>query len=172
MAQSGNSANPNMQAVAIHANAPAERLFVTQYRCWIAGFSIGETFCWDLAWTALLRFVAPDVAKALYNEFHFFAFTLIVQANRSIEWRPNFCRCLCRDEYLALRLVEASQRRDFKEEISAATSLLGADQVQLLIMASRSLAQALKDRRLVLAPIEDSRSIAPPPHPSDRRTLH
>lgn len=173
MARSKSQATPGTQIVAIHADAPAEKLFFAQYRCWMAGYSTRDTYCWDLAWKALLRFVAPDSAKRLYGEFHFFTFTLNEQANRSIGWRPNVCRCLCRDEYLALRLVAASQRDDLDQELSAATGLLGTDQVHVLLMASRSLAQVLKVRRFVLAPINKRPpAIAAMPHTPEGHTLH
>jgi Na+-translocating ferredoxin:NAD+ oxidoreductase RnfC subunit len=56
---------------------------------------------------------------------------------------------------MALRLVAASQRNDLDQELSAATGLLSAHQVHVLLMAIRVLAQALKVRRFVLAPINN-----------------
>lgn len=147
-------ASAGSQVVAIHANAPAERLFFAQYRCLMAGYSTRHPFCWDWAWDVLLRFAAPDSAMELYGKFHFFIRTLNEQASRSIGWRADVCRCLCRDEFLVLRLVAASQQDDFDEEFLAATGLLGTDQVHVLLMASRFLAQALKAQNFVLAPIE------------------
>lgn len=173
MAQCETLARPNMQTVAIHANAAAERFFICQFRCWIAGYSLAETYCWNLAWTALVNVVSPRAAKRIYEAFQSFTYTLTAQARRSIGWRPNVCRCLCRDEFLALQLVAASQRNDAVDETIAAANLLGADDVRLLLSASRSLAQALKMKGFVLAPVEALRpTIAFDAQSSKQRILH
>jgi hypothetical protein len=144
---------PSARIVAIHADAPAENLFFAQFRAWMAGYCSRDIFAWDFAWDALRRCVCEESAKALYSEFHLFARTLNDRAGRAIEWRPDVCRCLYRDEYLALCLVAASQRGDVASEFSAASELLGTDHVHALLMASRSLAQAMKVRKIALSPI-------------------
>ncbi len=159
---------PSARIAAIHVDAPAENLFFAQFRAWMAGYCSRDIFAWDFAWDALRRFVCEESAKALYSEFHLFARTLNARPGRAIEWRPDVCRCLCRDEYLALRLVAASQCGDVASEFSAASELLGTDQVHALLMASRSLAQALKVRRFVLSPIRR----ADGPHEASARLLH
>jgi hypothetical protein len=160
------------ETAAVHADAPAENLFFGQYRYWMAGYSARDRFCWDLAWDALLRFVAPDSAKLIYSEFYLFTRALCEQANRAIGRRPDVCRCLCRDEYLVLALVEASQRKDFVRERSAATELLGTEKVHVLLMASRSLAQTLKVRKFVLAPVERQPAMTTMPQIRQVHTLH
>jgi len=167
----GSHKRPGAQIAAVHADAPAENLFFAQFRYWMAGYASRDIFCWDFAWDALLRFVSEDSAKVLYSEFHLLARTLNAEAKRTIEWRPDVCRCLLRDEYLALCLVAASQRNDFEREFSAAAELLGTDQVHVLIMASRSLAQALKVRRFVLSPIRPVPELATAPHGGHAHTL-
>jgi len=176
----GQHANPRETIAAIHADAPAENLFFAQYRYWMAGYSTRDIFCWDCAWDTLLRFVSRDSAPALYSEFHLFTRTLNEQARRKVEWRPDICRCLCRDEFLALRLVSASQQNDLDEELAAASDLLGADisscrsgvdSVRTLLMASRLLAQALKNRRFVLAPIKRLPPASTLPHTPHGHTL-
>lgn len=162
---------PRNSIAAVHADAPAEHLFFAQYRYWMAGYATRDTFCLDCAWDVLLRFVGQDSAKVLYGEFHLFTRILSKQARRTVGWRPDVCRCLCRDEYLALRLVAASQQGDLEQEIFAATDLLGADTVHALLRASRSLAQALKGRRFVLAPIKRSQSTSVFPHAPHGHTL-
>lgn len=176
----GRHAVPQETIAAIHADAPAENLFFAQYRYWMAGYSTRDIFCWDCAWDALLRFVGREAATALYSEFHLFTRTLHEESCRKIEWRPDICRCLCRDEFLALRLVAASQQNDLQQELSVASDLLGADigvdrlgarKINALVRASRLLAQALKGRRFVLAPIK---RLPPPsalPHTPHGHTL-
>lgn len=167
----GQHAHQGGGATAVHADAPAENLFFAQYRYWMAGYSTRDTFCWDCAWDSLLRFVAQDSAKALYAEFHLFTRTLNEQAQRAVGWRPDVCRCLCRDEYLVLRVVAASQRNDLDQERAAATDLLGADKVQVLLPTSRLLAQALLGNKFVLAPIKRWPS-ATLPHGPQNHFLH
>ncbi|SFJ98849.1 hypothetical protein [Methylocapsa palsarum] len=171
-------ANPVMQRtppVAIHADAPAEKLFITQYRCWTAGYSLCNRTCLNLARVVLQSYVTPCCVNTLYDAFHFFAFTMNTQAQKPIEWRPDACRYLCRDEYLALRLISSSQAGDFNEEVSAATDLLGMDEIHLLVTASRLLAHALKVRGFVFGPAaapEDERSTSTQDAPPSRLTLH
>ena len=99
-------------------------------------------------------FRGPQSAKSLHAEFRLFTQTLNEQSNREIIWRFSACRCLCRDEFLVLRLIAASQRKDARAETFIAAALLGSGDVEALIYASRSLAEALKDNSLTFAPIE------------------
>jgi hypothetical protein len=142
------------QIAAVHANAPAEQLFFTQYRLWMAGYSSRDADYWDCAFDVLLRFAARESAKLLHGEFHLFTRTLNEWASKRIRWRFSACRCLSLDEFLVLRLITASQRKDEDEEIHAATELLGREDVESLLTASRSLAKALHLSHFVLSPIE------------------
>ncbi|MCI0735276.1 MAG: hypothetical protein L0Y50_03215 [Beijerinckiaceae bacterium] len=152
------------EAAAIHALAPAGRLFVAQYRLWLAGYSTHDPVHLDCAFDILLRFVTRDSARVLYSEFHLFMQTLIDQTRRTISWRAGGCRCLCRDEILALRLVAASQSGDLADEVLAASELIANDYVKPFVSASRSLGQALLVKGLLLAPAElDSADEAAPP---------
>ncbi|WP_026607935.1 hypothetical protein [Methylocapsa acidiphila] len=165
-------ARPRAQIAAVHADTPAEHLFFAQFRYWMAGYSLRDISCWDSAWDSLLRFVAEDAAKTLYSEFHLFTRALKSQSERPIRWRPDVCRCLLRDEYLALCLVSASQRNERAREFSAAAELLATDQVHVLLMASRSLAQALLVRRFLLAPGNHASEWGTEPRASHTRQLH
>jgi len=152
------------EAAAIHALAPAGRLFVAQYRLWLAGYSPNDPVYLDCAIVILLRFVMRESARVLYSEFHLFMQTLIDQTRRTVSWRAGGCRCLCRDEILSLRLVAASQSEDLTEEILAASELIANDYVKPLVSVSRSLGQALLVTGLLLAPVElDSAGEAAPP---------
>jgi hypothetical protein len=142
------------QIVAVHAEAPAERLFFGQYRLWMAAHSSRDPLYLDYAFKALLNFVACDAAKELFCEFSWFTGTLTEQTRRPIGWRLSRCRCLCRDEFLALCLVAASQRNDLAGQHAAASGLLGTEYVTPLLTASGSLAQALEFRGFILAPVE------------------
>lgn len=156
---------------AVHADAPAERLFFAQYRLWMAGHASGDTDYWDCALDVLLRFTSPESAKILCGEFHQFTCTLNKRARKEILWRFSACRCLCMDEFLVLRLVAASQRKDHDEENLAAMSLLGSADAGVILRASRSLAEALQLCHFVLAPIERLPVIENLPHAPQSYTL-
>jgi hypothetical protein len=138
---------------AVHADAPAEHLFFAQYRHWMAGYATRDIFCWDRAWNALLRFLPPESAKAVYSEFHLFTRVLNQGSQRAIGWRPDVCRCLCEDEFCVLNLVTASQQSDFEKEFLAAAELVGLNQVPALLRVSRSLAQTLQAANFLLEPV-------------------
>jgi hypothetical protein len=160
------------EIAAVHAEAPAERLFFAQYRLWMAGYCAGDPLYWECAFDVLLRFVARDSARILHGQFHLFTRTLNEQARKEIHWCSSICRCLCRDEFLVLRLVAASQRKDQDAEYRAATDLLGSEDIGALLMASRSLAQALQFRSFVLAPIERVFTTPNVPHLPHGQSLH
>lgn len=156
--------------VAVHADRPAEHLFFAQYRHWMAGYATGDIFAWDCAWDALLKFVPFNAARVLYAEFHLFARSLTETAGKSCGWRPDVCRCICRDEYFVLMLVGASQRQDADGETRAMTALTGAE-TPALAAASRRLADLLKRYDLVFAPIR-SPGATPARLTSDGHTMH
>lgn len=142
------------EAAAIHALAPAGRLFVAQYRLWLAGNSTHDLAHLDCAIDILLHFVTRESVRVLHSEFHLFMQTLMDQTRRTVTWRAEGCRCLCRDEILALRLVAASQIGDLAEEVLAASELIANDYVKPFVSASRSLGQALLVKGLLLVPVE------------------
>jgi hypothetical protein len=159
------------QISAVHADAPAERIFFAQYRLWMAGYSARDPDYWECAFAILLRFAAPELAKILHGKFRLFTQTLNERTRREIMWRFSACRCLCRDEFLVLRLVAASQRKDENAETLAAPALLGGGDVEDLLHASRSLATALQANGFTLAPIERLPIVASAPHAPHSYTL-
>jgi hypothetical protein len=161
----------SQKVAAVHADRPAENLFFAQYRHWMAGYATGDIFCWDCAWDSLLNFVPRELAEALYSDFHLFARALTREAGRVPGWRPDVCRCLCVDEFLALKLVAASQRGDMIEECKVAAALIGDGHPHSVVMASRRLAKSLERRRFLLAPI--TQGSAPILRPgAERQTMH
>ena len=159
------SETPPAQIAAVHADAPAERVFFAQYRLWMAGYCARDKDYWDCAHAILRRFAAPAPAKILHANFRLFTQTLTEQSRREILWRFSACRCLCGDEFRVLRLMAASQRKDARAETLTAPALLGCGDIEALIYASRSLAGALKDNSLTFAPIERLPIVASPAHP-------
>ena len=130
--------------------APTEALVIKVYRCAMAGFSVGQTDCWDVGWRALGEAVAPSEAGALFGEFYGFVRALLAVAPTTLSWRPPTCRGLCDDEALALGMIEAAQRSDRVGLLAAAARLLAVDELGDALQATQSLASALSRRGLVL----------------------
>jgi hypothetical protein len=95
----------------------------------MAGFSVGQTDCWDVGWQALGEAVSPADAGALFGEFYGFVRALLAVAPKSLAWRPASCRGLCNDEWLALSMIEAAQRSDMVGLLAAAAKLLAVDEL-------------------------------------------
>jgi hypothetical protein len=146
--------NPTVaRPVGYHVDAPAENLLFSVYRCWMAGFATGDAACWDLAWEALAKEMPEDNAKPLFGEFHHFARTLRAHAAAEIGWRPAACRALCRDECLILAMVDAAQREDRVQLLTAASHLLRSDGLHQALDATTALAKALARIGLFIAPV-------------------
>ncbi|WP_020175532.1 hypothetical protein [Methyloferula stellata] len=137
----------------IHANAPAEKMLIAQYRSWMHCDTCRNLGFLDCAWTTLATALPFESAKAVFSECYIFMRILRRRACRPIEWRNDLRPGICDDECLLLRLVAASQRHDAFAEISVAAELLGTHKVEALVAASRSLARALEARHLRLEPI-------------------
>lgn len=139
--------------VGYHVDAPAENLLFSVYRCWMAGYATGDAACWDIAWEALAREMPEENAKPLFGEFHHFTRTLRATAAGDIGWRPAACRALCRDECLILAMVDAAQRDDRVQLLTAASHLLRSDGLHKALEATTTLAKALVRVGLFIAPV-------------------
>jgi hypothetical protein len=116
-----------------------------------------------------LKFVPFNVARILYSEFHLFAHCLTEAMGMRCGWRPDVCRCLCRDEYFILMLVCAAQCDDVESEARAMAALAGGDHPTLAI-ASRRLAETLRRFDIIFAPIRNQS--VPARVTSDGHTMH
>jgi hypothetical protein len=139
--------------VGYHVDVPAENLLFSVYRCWMAGYATGDVACWDIAWEALIKEMPEENAKPLFGEFHHFTRTLRANASGAIGWRPAACRALCRDECLILAMVDAAQRDDRVQLLTATSHLLGSDGLYTALQATTALATALAQVGLFIAPV-------------------
>ena len=133
-----------------YALAPTEALVIKVYRCAMAGFSVGQTDCWDVGWQALGEAVSPSEAGPLFGEFYGFVRALLAVAPTPLSWRPASCRGLCNDEWLALCMIEAAQRSDMVGLLATAAKLLAVDELGDALQSIQSLASALARRGLFL----------------------
>jgi hypothetical protein len=144
------------QAARGYDDTPSGALVVTVYRCAMAGFSLGETDCWNVGWQALGNAMPPDEAGALFGQFYGFVRALLACAQKPLSWRPANCRGLCGDEALALGMIEAAQRGDPVALLATAASLLGVDELGDALQATQSLATALARRGLFVRAPRDA----------------
>ncbi len=131
---------------------------VLAYRCAMAEISgSDETYragVWDV-----LESVAPDgEAEALFNGFFGFVRTLLGAAGRPLGWRRTYCAHLCRDEWLAISMIDAAQRGKFASLLEFASQLMGPDNLGDALEATQTLASALSRRGLYLCPEDERRA--------------
>lgn len=131
------------QGEVLAEDASAERLLFMQYRFWMAGYTMHDINCWEIAWISIAKAAGAEAAALLYGPFHGFVRTLLEQARRDLGWRPAACCRLCLDEQCVLDLVTASQHGRVAEEERSAEILLGHSSAGDLLEASRTLGRAL-----------------------------
>lgn len=154
-------------------SAAAERvdaLVLMVWRCWMAGFSVGDADCLEMGWRALTREMPLDRARSLLGEFHGFARALVNASIGRIDWRPATCRGPCRDECLVLAMLDRQQRGEPYQVLLAARALLETDELGDVLEATRSLGAALSSCGLRLSGFDPS---APrPAAESPKSTIH
>jgi hypothetical protein len=104
--------------------------------------------CWEVLEAA----APPGEAEALFGCFFAFARALLAVADRPLQWRQTFCAHLCRDEWLAVCMIDAAQRRDTVTMLAAASELIGVEELGGALCAAQDLATALSQRGLYLCP--------------------
>ena len=133
---------------------PAERLVVTGFRCWMAGYEHGSIECWEVAWNEYARELGAVGARRAFGDLQYWIRTIRDAAQRNIECFPYCCNCVCRDECMALSIISALQegKRDLAR--TAAYHLTGAPHSVLINSvtdAAEEFAGALleADKRLI-----------------------
>jgi hypothetical protein len=128
--------------------APAGTLVITVYRCAMAGFSVGQTDCWEIGWRALGQAVPHGEEGPLFGEFYGFVRALLAVTQNPLSCRPAGCRSIGNDEALALSMIGAAQVADTVGLLTAAAELLGVDELGDALRATQSLATTLAKRGL------------------------
>ena len=123
---------------------------VTAFRCAMAGFCSGESECWDMGRRSLRERVPPGEEELLFVQFCSFARALLAAAQRPLSCRPAICPKSCLEERLALRMIERAQLSDHAGMLSAASMLLGVDDLGGALQAAQSLASALAKHGLTV----------------------
>ena len=135
---------------------PAEKLVVTGFRCWMAGYELGDIECWEIAWTEFAKILGPRNARSSLSELQYWVRTLRHVTTRQITCFPYCCKNICKDECMALSLISAHQRQDRSAARAAAHYISGLNDcanLRELVDASSSFAAALADAGQILVPV-------------------
>jgi hypothetical protein len=143
--------------LSMHPSAAADEtrsfaLVVLTYRCVMAELCGSETKYRAGAWEAIEAAAPAGEADALFGHVFGFARALIAVAGRPLGWRRTFCAPLCRDELLAVWMIDAAQRGDVAGLLGAAAELMGVEELGDALQAAQTLAFALAQRGLYLCP--------------------
>lgn len=131
-----------------------ERLIVSGFRCWMAGYQYDDVECWEYAWNLYAKELGAKNARAAISELQFWVRDLRAAAVHPIKCLPNGCACLCRDESLALSMVAASQCGDEDAALAAALDLAHTcerTRVQPVLDAASRLSGVLADAGEIFA---------------------
>lgn len=135
----------------------AERLVVRGFRSWLAGYMTGDIECWEAAWTEFSSTLGPNHARASLTELQFWVKTLRDVSARDLKCFPLCCPYVCKDECMALSMVSAYQRQDYRTARAAAHYLSGLNkgpELTALTDAGGSFAAALSDIGQILVPVD------------------
>lgn len=133
---------------------PAERLVVVGFRCWMAGYEYGSIECWEVAWNEYAGDLGAARARRAFGDLQYWIRATRDASQRTIACFPHCCRCVCRDECMALSVIAALQMGDARLARTAAHHLTGARQtheIDAMLEAGAAFAAALieADRRLL-----------------------
>jgi hypothetical protein len=145
-------------------------LVVLAYRCAMAEIRGAQAKYRAGVWEILEAAAPPGEAEALFGCFFAFARALLAVADRPLQWRQTYCAHLCRDEWLAVAMIDAAQRSDLAAMLGAAAELVGVEELGDALNAAQALGSALAQRGVYLCPRSDG-----PPCANDlcpKRTLH
>jgi hypothetical protein len=127
-------------------------LVILAYRCAMAEILGAQAKYRVGVWETLEAAAPPGEAEALFGCFFAFARALLAVADRPLQWRQTYCAHLCRDEWLAVAMIDAAQRSDLVAMLSAAGELVGVEEIGDALSAAQALGSALAQRGVYLRP--------------------
>ncbi|QPC41307.1 hypothetical protein HW532_00235 [Kaustia mangrovi] len=123
-----------------------ERLVVTGFRCWMAGYEFGDIDCWEHAWRVFSNELGARDGRTAVTDLQFWVRAIRQSSQRPIRCFPACCRHVCRDECMALSAISAMQNDENGTAHMAAHYLTGAEShiaIGHVIDASRDFAHTL-----------------------------
>jgi hypothetical protein len=142
-------------------------IFLTTFRCWLAGYETGDVACWELGWKGASRLLPLRQTKRLIAEISHFTRVFRDTLARRFTFLPYCCGRATPEECLAVQLVAAAQRGALAAAGRLAHQLTGADDHVALVDAAAEVGAALRESELTLALPSDPGDI-----PARRGVLH
>lgn len=137
-----------------------ERLFVSGFRCIMAGYDYADIGCWETAWTIYSSEVDVLRARVLLGEMQYFVRVFRSCEPRDLSLFPHSCRRLSHDESLVLNLAVSLQQQDDAAAQAAADRIVGTmlnDQsvarVEAMINACRGMAKLFEAQGAIFVPL-------------------
>lgn len=144
------SARMRFEPTGFAAMPLCERLVLTGYRYWFAGYETGDISCWEFAWNELATSLGSGRAKPVVSELAYWVRTQRACACRRLAIYPHPCRHIARDEACALSLLGACQKQACRLARAFAYELTASRDLEPVIDASSDLACALSAADLPL----------------------
>ena len=130
-------------------DATAE-LVLKVHRCVMAGLCFGDASSWESGWRSLAKAAPSEGIGPLFGQFYGFGRALLAAADRPFVRQPDFGSATEAQDALALPIIETAQRPDHAGMLSAASDLLGVDDLGGVLQAAQSLAGALARYELLV----------------------
>jgi hypothetical protein len=127
-------------------------LVVLAYRCAMAEIRGAQAKYRAGVWEVMEVAAPPGEAEVLFGCFFAFVRALLAVADRPLQGRQTYCAHLCRDEWLAVAMIDAAQRADIEGLLGAAAELVGVEELGDALEAAQTLGSALARRGVYLCP--------------------
>ncbi len=137
-----------------------ERLFVSGFRCIMAGYDYADIECWETAWTIYSSEVDVMRARVLLGEMQYFVRVFRSCEPRALSLFPHGCRRLSHDESLVLNLAVSLQQADDSAAQAAADRVIGVmlnepstPRIGAMIDACRGIAKLFEAQGAIFVPL-------------------
>jgi hypothetical protein len=127
------------------------RLVGSGFRCWLAGYQLGDIAPWDIAFTDFEEGLGTEPAGRMIGDLGFWCRAVWRSRARDIEVFPHSCQRFCRDECLAISMIGSLQHDNSELACACAAALLGVDDPpQPVLDAAALFAAGLHDAGVTL----------------------
>lgn len=139
-------------------NRAPERLVGVGFRCWMAVYKTGDISSWEYAWNLYANQLGACRARVAVAELGLWVRTIQQISGREITTLKPNCAGFCRDECVAISMIAASQHKVCPALRACAFTLIGCNEVEMIMSATDRFAVMLNamDQRLAAASIGSS----------------
>ena len=131
--------------MALPATAPItpEQLVGIGFRGWLAGYDYEDISCWEQVWNAYAATLGPAPAKTVITDLASWVRTVRQTTCRRIETYPFGCAGFCRDEWIAISMIAASQHNHCPALRACAFALVGTSDIDAMLDEAADFASKL-----------------------------